>query len=129
MLFAIFLISAGGFALSMYTYVVERTLINNQKYKAACDLSDMVSCTKPLLSPYGKLLGFSNSLLGMAFYVVMMIAALGEYSLLIWYGSVAAIGASVVFAYLLYFKIRSLCLICTSIYVVNIALLYCAYYL
>jgi vitamin-K-epoxide reductase (warfarin-sensitive) len=129
MVTTIFLISAVGFGISVYAYFVEQALVNNQKYKAVCDLSDVISCTKPLLSPYGKLLGFSNTILGMAFYAVMMIAALGEYTLLIWYGALAAIGMSTIFAYLLYFKIQALCLICTSIYVVNVVLLYCAYYL
>jgi hypothetical protein len=52
MVTTIFLISAVGFGISVYAYFVEQALVNNQKYKAVCDLSDVISCTKPLLSPY-----------------------------------------------------------------------------
>lgn len=129
MLTVIFIISAIGFGVSLYAFFVERELRRNQAYKAACDLSDVISCTKPLLSPYGKLLGFSNTILGMAFYAAMMMAACADAVPLIWYGAVASCIASVGFAYLLYVKIRTVCLICTSIYLVNIALLLSAYWL
>src|SRR5690349_636244 len=111
----IFLISAAGFMLSLYAYFVKQAFERDQKYKAVCDLSDVISCTKPLLSPYGALFGFSNTMLGMCFYGVMMILAYNESAEFIWYGAVASVIASAIFAYFLYFKIRSLCLICTSI--------------
>jgi vitamin-K-epoxide reductase (warfarin-sensitive) len=127
MITSLFILSLIGFGISTYAFFVEQKLMKDSQYKAVCDVSDMVSCTKPLLSPYATLLGVSNTILGMLFYAAMAVCALAELTILIWYGSVVAVLMSSVFAYLLYFKIKSLCLICTSIYVVNLLLLYVAY--
>ena len=105
MITSIVILSAIGFLLSLYTFVVEQRLRRNRAYKASCDISDTVSCTKPLLSPYAKLLGISNALLGMGFYTVLLLCAWYDYTHVVRYEIFAAAFASVLFAYILYFKI------------------------
>jgi len=127
MITSIVILSAIGLLLSLYAFFVERQLRNNKTYKAACDISDNISCTKPLLSPYANIVGISNAVLGLLFYAILLLCAWYDYTQLVRYGALAAALASVIFAYILYFKIHSLCLICSSIYVVNMMLVFCAY--
>lgn len=127
MITSIFIIAAIGLCISVYGFFVEYKLNENPTYKPICDLSDRVSCSKTFLSPYGKLLKVSNTLLGVLFYSCMMLFAWLEYTTLIWYGALAAAVASVIFAYILFFKVRTVCLLCISIYLVNSVLVYVAY--
>jgi len=127
MILSIALVAAAGFALSLYDYFVERKIMANPAYKPACDLSDRISCSKPILSQYGKLFFVSNALVGMAFYSVVFIAALLGLSQVLFILACGAIGASLVLAYILYFKVHALCLICSAIYVVNILLFVLSY--
>jgi vitamin-K-epoxide reductase (warfarin-sensitive) len=115
-----------GFLLSVYAYSVECKKNKNNKYKAICDINDRMSCSKAFLSPYGKIFGVKNSLFGIVFYVILF--GLSFYSLTyVFYLSVLAVLGSIYLAYLLYFKIKSVCLVCTSIYLVNILLLIFSY--
>jgi vitamin-K-epoxide reductase (warfarin-sensitive) len=117
-----------GLAISLYGITVERNLQQNAQYKAACDLSDTVSCTRPFLSSYSKLLGISNIWAAALYYSVILILALLNLKTLILITACIGVVTSIAFAYILYFKIRSLCLICTSLYVVNIALVVACYF-
>ncbi len=121
------ILSAMGFLLSLYALVVEQRLQRNQFYKASCDISAVVSCSTVLLSPYASLFGVSNAAIGMIFYTAMMVCAWYSYTELLRYGALVSVFASVLFSYILYFKIHVLCPICTLIYVVNVLLVYCAY--
>ena len=112
-----------GFALSLYAFLIERWMKKDPTYKPACDLSDRISCSKPILSKYGKLFGISNTLLGMIYYAAVAVLALLGYYYLVQTLTIAGALASLGFAYILYFKIRSFCLICTATYAINIALL------
>ena len=113
-----------GFSVLVYAYVVEKKIKKNPFYKPACDLSDRISCSKPITSSYGNMFFISNSLAGMCFYaVIATLALLGAAKLLL----VVTIGGalfSCILAYILYVKIQALCIVCTSLYVVNGVLLY-----
>ncbi len=117
------LLSIIGFLISWYVFTIEHKLKKDKNYKPMCDLSDRISCSKPLLSPYGTLFGIGNSILGMIFYANMFMLALFEFNTLLFYGSIAACISSIIFAYLLYFKIKSFCLVCTAIYIINALML------
>jgi vitamin-K-epoxide reductase (warfarin-sensitive) len=127
MVISILIVCLVGLGLSLYGFLVEQRLKENPNYKAVCDLSDRMSCTKPFKSPYGKILKFSNSTLGIIFYSVMIALNALNLHMLLFYGALSACAVSVVLAYVLYTKIQSFCLICTSIYVVNGILLYLTY--
>lgn len=115
-----------GFVLSLYAYHLEQKLKTDEQFKASCDINDRISCTRPILSPYANFFYFSNSALGMIYYAVVGLCAFfGFYGLVL----VLAVGgmiASCILAYLLYFEIKSFCMVCTSLYVVNILILWCA---
>ena len=124
MLIAIVVVAMLGFCVSWYTYVTEKRKKREPEFKPFCDLSDYVSCSKPMQSPYANLFFFSNALVGMVFYLV--VAALAALHLAHFLLIVVAGGClvSCVLAYLLYFKIKALCLLCTSLYLINALLLY-----
>lgn len=117
-----------GLGLSAYAYVLERRTGRNAHYKAACDLSDKVSCTRTFTSPYAKMLfGISNAVVGMLFYTGMFIVAVLGLPKLAFLGAIAACIASVGFAYITIFKLQTVCLICTAIHGINAALLVATY--
>ncbi len=122
MIVSIAILAAAGFTLSLYGYFTERRILLDRNYKPACDLSDKISCSKPILSEYGQLFFVSNALVGMAFYALLFLIAVLGFGKVAFVLSCGAIGASMVLAYLLYFKVGSFCLICNAIYAVNIAL-------
>lgn len=123
MVISVIIIAFIGLCLSAYAFFVEQKIAANPTYKPVCDLSDRISCTKPLASKYGKFFGVNNTVFGLIFYAAMIVAALFNAHTLMLYGAIAACCVTVVLAYILYFKIHSFCLVCSSIYLVNICLL------
>ncbi len=112
-----------GFAISLYTYFIEQKIKIDTQYKPVCDLSDRISCSRPIKSEYSNIFFFSNAIAGMLFYALMFLLAwLGRINLLL----ISAIGScifSCILAYLLYFKVKAFCLLCTSLYIINFTIL------
>jgi len=127
MLTIILILATIGFAISLYAYITEQQIKMDRSYKPACDLSDRISCSKPMLSPYANLLFFSNNLVGVAYYILVAFLAYFDQVNLVFYAVIANCLFSCFLAYLLIFKIRSFCILCVSLYVVNIAMLIVAY--
>lgn len=122
-------LAALGFGLSWYAYHVEQYAGKKKGYHPACDINDNVSCTKAFTSAYGTTFGLSNGTWGMMLYLVMIVLALlGEVQWLFLL-SCATVLASIYLAYVLYFKVRTWCIICTSVYVINIALVISTYFI
>jgi vitamin-K-epoxide reductase (warfarin-sensitive) len=115
----IVLISFIGFCISLYAYSVEATLKKDPTYKPFCNISDRISCTKPIESPYGKLMGFSNSVLGMVYYPIMALLGIIGNTISLFVLATGSLLFTLYLAFILLVKIRSLCLICLSIYAVN----------
>ena len=118
----IVLLSFIGLCISLYAYSVDQNLKKDPTYKPLCNISDRISCSKPIMSPYGKLLGFSNSYLGLVYYPIMALLALVGNKLSIFVLATGSLLFTAYLAYILATKIKSLCLICLSIYAVNISL-------
>ncbi len=118
----ILLLSFIGLCISLYAYSVDQNLKKDPTYKPLCNISDRISCSKPIMSPYGKLLGFSNSYLGLVYYPIMALLALVGNKLSIFVLATGSLLFTAYLAYILATKIKSLCLICLSIYAVNISL-------
>ncbi len=115
-----------GFWLSFYAYYVEKKSAR-ENYKPVCDISKEISCTKAFLSRYGKLFGKSNSLFGMLFYpVIFALSSLNlfNYSFFL---SIFSVLGSLYLAYISYMKLKTFCLVCTSIYLINLLLLFFSY--
>lgn len=111
-----------GLMIAVYGITVERALKQDMQYKAVCDISDKISCTRPMLSQYNSMLGISNSLAAALYYALIIALVVLQQPQLLMFVIVGGLVATAIFAYILYFKIRSLCLICTSLYLINIAL-------
>ena len=120
-------ISTIGIILSAYALYIEHKKAKNAEYKAVCDINDKMSCTKAFSSEYGKTFGLSNSIYGIIFYIIVYLLILFNQINLIFYLSILAVIGSIYLAYTLYFKVKSFCLICNGIYIVNILLLVFSY--
>ena len=121
------ILSIIGFLLSVYAFKVERTRQKNKNYKAVCDINDRVSCTKAFGSKYGKTFGLSNSVYGMVFYFVIFLLSLSGLIEYVFYLSLLSVLSSIYLAYVLYFKVKSFCLVCIGVYLVNLLLLVFSY--
>jgi vitamin-K-epoxide reductase (warfarin-sensitive) len=128
MLYLIALIALLGLCISLYAYWVDRKLLHNISYKPACDISDKISCSKPFSSPYSEVLGISNTIVGIVFYTSMFWLAVGNFCYLLFLAAAGSVLFSIYLAFLLFFKIKTICLICISLYIVNILLLVATYY-
>lgn len=113
-----------GFCISLYTYVLEKKVKENPAFKPVCDLSDRVSCTKPMKSPYANLFFFSNATVGMGYYVLIGLLAYFNMPQLLLIAAIGGVIVSCILAYILYVKIQSLCLLCTSLYIINALILF-----
>lgn len=127
MLKALFTLAIVGFLISVYAYITEEKLKEDATYKPVCDLSDRISCSKPLKSEYANIFYISNTIAGILFYAFLAVLAFFNMITGLFYAAIAACAASVYLAYLLYFKIGALCLICTSLYIINALLLFFSY--
>lgn len=127
MLISVMLISFVGFTISLYGLWVEYQVKKDANYKAVCDISDRASCSKTFLSPWGALLGVSNTYLGLIFYLAMFVLGGLHLNGLVLLGAVGACIFSLFLAYILYAKVKTICFICISIYVINALLLWAAY--
>ena len=111
-----------GFLLSLY-FLYVKTKQKNNNYKALCDISDTISCSKAAKSNYSALFGFSNAILGVIFYPIVFILQLSSFNFYIFYLSIIA---SLFSLYLIYisFKIKVLCPVCITTYIINFLILY-----
>lgn len=120
MIISIFFLALFGLIVSLYLYRLEKKLQKNRSYKPSCDISDKISCSKAVLSGYGQLFGFSNALMGCFFYATIAILAFLHQTTVLFYLSLFSLFASFFFAYILYFKIKTVCILCTTVYLINL---------
>ncbi len=128
MMTLVLIIALIGLAISIYGIKVEQSIQENKFYKPACDISNKISCSRPMLSEYNKMLGISNIWACALYYCVIIASTFMELPILPLILSIVGCAVSVVFAYILYFKIHSFCLICTSLYAINIALMIACFF-
>ncbi|OGB97201.1 hypothetical protein A3F06_02320 [candidate division TM6 bacterium RIFCSPHIGHO2_12_FULL_36_22] len=116
-----------GIILCLYGFAIEQKVAKDKKYKPVCDISDKISCSRAINSKYGKLFGISNTLVGMVYYLTIIFLQYFNLSALVFYLTLAGGCASIVLAFILYVRIKTLCLLCTTAYVINFVLLYLSY--
>ena len=126
MMFMILILGTLGFGISLYAYITEQKVKLNPAYKPVCDLSDRISCSKPMKSPYATIFFLSNAVVALFFYMLIVILALLNATKLIMIAATVSCIVSCGLAYLLFFKIKSLCILCTSLYIINFLLLICS---
>ncbi|XP_053964746.1 vitamin K epoxide reductase complex subunit 1 [Anastrepha ludens] len=125
-----------GLLLSAYATYVELRAEKDADYVALCDLSPKVSCTAVFTSSYGRGFGLTkyvtswnppNGLLGIAFYIILLLLTPPRHrllSLLQLFLCFVSNLLSIYLAYLLYFVLEDFCVVCVSIYVVNFVCLW-----
>jgi uncharacterized membrane protein len=123
MIFVTFFISILGFMISFYAFVLEQRVKKDASYKPLCDINSWISCSKPILSKYGNIFYVSNALVGMVFYSIVAYLSIMSRANMLFFASLLAVIVSLILGYILYFKIKSLCLLCTALYLINIILL------
>jgi vitamin-K-epoxide reductase (warfarin-sensitive) len=116
-----------GFLLSSYAYTVEvhaeRSKQLGVPYRAYCDIGPF-SCTKVFSSEFGSATQFfglpktSNALVGMMYYLAEMLCCWNPTLILLM--SAPSIFVTVCLAFILTVVLHDLCVVCCSIYVVNI---------
>ncbi|XP_067391376.1 vitamin K epoxide reductase complex subunit 1 [Emydura macquarii macquarii] len=128
-----------GLALSVYALHVETSRERDPGYRAMCDLSPSVSCSKVFTSRWGRGFGLvedllgkhsvfnqPNSIFGIVFYTLQTLlgctpSTLAAVTLL--GTSVVSIAGSLYLAYILFFVLHDFCLVCVTTYLLNGALL------
>ncbi len=129
MFFSIVVLSLIGITVSCYAWYVENRIKHEIKYKPACDISDHISCSKPLQSPYANLFYISNSVAGILFYVLSAVFGSAEYTRALLVITSGALLMTLYLTYILFFKIRSICPLCVTLYCVNVLLWIASLYL
>ena len=120
MILSVFILAVVGCLISLYLYVLEKKVRQHPLYKALCDLSDTFSCTKPIKTGYSALVfHISNALIAFFFYMVLVILAINNATVCIKILAIVSCIVSCYLAYLLIFKVKSLCLLCMTLYCIN----------
>ena len=129
MVIQILVLSFLGLLISIYATIVRHKSKNNRKYKPICDFKENISCTGAFSSKYGKLIGVSNSIVGIVFYLLVLILSYLGFTKYILYLSLFAFIGSLYLGYLSYFKLKNFCFVCTAIYIINFLLLITSYFI
>lgn len=118
-----------GFGVSLYALILHLKSKGLAGAPLSCDVNDLVSCTKVLGSEYGEFLSLPLGALGMSYFgMVMGVAMLPKLTEVSkrwaahWQLIVAAIGAAVslVLAYVSYFTLNAVCLVCSAIHILTL---------
>lgn len=124
----------------LYVLYVEhrlKTAKPEDNYKAVCDINDRISCSKVLSSKYAKGFGIfnqdsifnvSNAAYGILFYALILtlliISSLVQginvwiTYLLVVLLVIANLG-DIYLAYILFFKLKDICIVCCTLYFIN----------
>ncbi|XP_075687083.1 vitamin K epoxide reductase complex subunit 1-like protein 1 [Rhinoderma darwinii] len=133
------LVCALGIALSVYAYHVETSREKDAAYRALCDITPSISCSKVFTSRWGrgfglveKILGSQsplnqpNSVFGVLFYTLQIalgFVGLAAAAVTLLVTSLASIAGSLYLAYILVYILEDFCVICVTTYVLNFILL------
>lgn len=123
------IVGAIGAITSLLLYLEYVGQLNNETPLISCTLSVIVSCTPNLLAPAGNLLGFSNSIIGMSTFPLLIAigtATLAGGSFKKWFwrlyhlGIIGSFGLVLFFSYFSIFVGGKLCPWCMCIWLVVI---------
>ena len=116
-----------GLLVSIYAFYVEKKLEKNRNYKPLCDIADKVSCSKNFISLDASIFGIKNSILGITFYILIIILAYLNLINYLFYISIPAFILTIYLAYSSFIKLKNFCLVCTLIYIINILITLISY--
>jgi len=129
------ILSGLGLLLSCYAFFVSSSKEMDSSYKALCDISETMSCSRVLTSEYskgfglvGKLFGtnsslyHSNALYGMVFYTAVGFTCIYPAVFLAKIQLLFAIMSFIVTVYLsfiLFYVLETICVVCVATYIIN----------
>lgn len=131
-----------GLLATSYAIYVEKMTKYSKQYAAVCDISDRISCTRVLKSPYSRLTGLTfnlpkesifnvpNTYYGILFYLAVCIYPLYPFTLiplreiLLLCAASFSVILSFILAGILYFKLKNCCVICVVTYFINMAIFF-----
>ncbi|XP_059404886.1 vitamin K epoxide reductase complex subunit 1-like protein 1 [Carassius carassius] len=132
------LVCFSGILLSLYAFHVEREKTRDANYRAMCDLSSSISCSKVFTSRWGRGFGLlgtifgkdsavnqPNSVYGILFYIFQLLLGLtasAMAALILMTTSIASVMGSLYLCYILYFVLKDFCVICITTYALNFIL-------
>ena len=118
-------LALAGLILSAYFLYVKIKRSSTKNYKALCDFTETISCSKAAESRYSSLAILPNAVYGIIFYLLVFTLVL-SFSQFVFY---LAILASLISLYLIFisFKIKVFCPVCISTYIINFLILYFSY--
>ncbi|XP_004076650.2 vitamin K epoxide reductase complex subunit 1-like protein 1 [Oryzias latipes] len=127
-----------GILLSLYAFHVEREKARDPNYKAVCDVSSSISCSKVFTSRWGRGFGLlgsifgndsalnqPNSVYGIVFYAFQLLLGMtvsAMAALFLMTTSILSVVGSLYLGYILYFVLKDFCVICITTYVLNFIL-------
>lgn len=127
-----------GIIVTSYAIYIER---QKKGHRAMCDVSENISCTRVLKSPYARMMGLifnlkndhvlnlPNTYFGILFYFAIIIynfIYIPYQELLLVTASFLSLCASFGLAYILYYKLQDFCIVCVTTYFINVAIFYYA---
>lgn len=122
MLTTMIVLSVIGFCLSFYLCIEEKKMKQDAAYKPMCDLSDSVSCSKVMHSQYAKLFFISNAVSGIFYFSLVAILAFFNLTCMLKIVTFIGFVTSCYLLYILFCKIKTLCIVCLAIDSLNIIL-------
>ncbi|KAM6970156.1 vitamin K epoxide reductase complex subunit 1-like protein 1 [Aplochiton taeniatus] len=127
-----------GIILSLYAFHVEREKERDSNYKAICDLSNSISCSKVFTSRWGRGFGLlgsifgndnvmnqPNSVYGIVFYIFQLLLGMtvsAMAALILMTTSILSVMGSLYLGYILYFVLKDFCILCITTYALNLIL-------
>jgi protein-disulfide isomerase/uncharacterized membrane protein len=117
-----------GFATSLYALTLHMKA-KSSPADLGCDVNDLINCRKVIGGEYGELVGIPLGAFGMAYFGIVIAMAIlplfveaSKSWMARWQMLVGALGAAVslLLAYVSYFKIQAVCLVCSGVHVTAI---------
>ncbi|HEX2875977.1 MAG TPA: vitamin K epoxide reductase family protein [Polyangiaceae bacterium] len=136
---ALLLLALAGLSLSSFLTYVHYRLHRDPQWQSVCNLSESVNCDAVLLNPLATLGGLPLSVLGGFLYLAILAAVVVELvgnrgqfprspAVLVLVLACVGAAASLVLAVLSASVIGAVCLLCTALHLVNLALLAVAWF-
>lgn len=128
--YAVLFLAIVGFLDSLYiTLVVHGWIVQNRCPSPATCWAAEETCESVFTTPESKILGAPNSVFGVAYYLIVIVASLLRISTEAWpflplltLVSVGAAAFSVYLAWVLIFRLRTPCPLCFTAHGINLAL-------
>ncbi|KAM9500031.1 vitamin K epoxide reductase complex subunit 1-like protein 1 isoform 1-T1 [Salvelinus alpinus] len=127
-----------GILLSLYAFHVETEKSRDSNYRAMCDVSNSISCSKVFTSRWGRGFGLlgsifgndsamnqPNSVYGIVFYVFQLLLGItvsAMAALILMATSILSVMGSLYLGYILYFVLEDFCIICITTYALSFIL-------